>query len=232
MSKSAMKSYELIAIEAGRRAGMTGFPPACEMTGKRDRDICAWGKEAVANEATAPVRQEMVVEFERRLCDPMFSLEDLAGWFRGIYGHATISGMHRARAACLAGKLKLEQTVALADAVVKQIGPGGDDSMLKASGGIIRQLVVQALCEMRHVSDAAAGGDGEGVDAGRLAKLTKALVQAVGAETERDLAKAKLRELEIRFDEATKAAKGKRTDGTITESDLAEIRKQVLGVGA
>jgi len=169
MGRQCHKAYELIAIAAGRQAGLElpELPRAAVLTDTARASLTALVADCPA---AREIRDRLYEEFERRLGDPGYTVDLLWEWFCGEYTAISRSAIGRAREAYRAAASRIEQTAAEARAFVALAKEAGADAMFE--GGVTRagQLLFELLYKLKS----------EDLQAENPADLAK-VIRAMGA---------------------------------------------------
>ena len=221
-ARDEFKAYDLVAIHAGRQAGLD-LPDAAAATAMAD-DV---RRVLVAKVADSPdavkLRDELYVDLERRLRDPGYSGQQVWQWFQKTYGPIGRTSIYRARAALRAQESAIAEIAAQARAYIDLAEESGADDVFRAASRRAGQLIFQLLME------ANADRLGGRMNVNKLNGIVVSLAKLQKSRAETDLIAEKLAELRRRFDEQMAAATAKRPDGRLTDADIAEAREAIFG---
>ncbi len=225
--QSEYKSFDLIAIHAGRQAGQKHLPTVAEASIKLSR---VQRKALVAKVADNPkaveIRDELFIDFERRLRDSGYGGDKIWQWFQKTYGPIARSSIYRPRAEYRAQNSRIQEIAAEARAYMELATEEGADGIFDAATQRAGQLYFQLLMALN--SD-----DLEGIRSKpeKIIQLIDSLGALQRSRAQTDLLKQKVAEMTSKFDQQVKAAqaRSKRGDGSITPEMLQKIRKKVFG---
>jgi len=218
-----LKAYDLIAVHAGRAVGMA-LPAVAEASGMKAEDLNALVARVADNPEAVEKRDELCMEFDRRLSDASYTGDHVHEWFERTYGPIGRNSIYRARGAVRAATSEVTQIAAEAKAYSDLAAAEGGDAMYGAVRLRYNQLVFQLLMELRSGD---LNTDKPEVVARILNSLAK--VQKSGAETE--MIRHKLGEMRNEFDSQVKRATSA-GDGKLSAEDIAAIRSAVFGEAA
>lgn len=222
------KAYDLIAIHAGRKAGVA--LPTVAAAGKLPREQRQELVAKVASTAKArKVRDGLFVDFERRLRDSGYSGDQVWEWFKSAYGPIARSSIYRARGALRAQESRISEVSEQARAYMKLADEGGAEGVFGAATRRAGQLYFQLLMELT-------GDDLEGLRARpeKIIQLVDSLGSLQRARAQTNLLNQKLAEMRRKFDEEIAAAQRRsgRRDKAITPEMLKRVRETVFGSAA
>lgn len=219
--RSDHKAYHLIAIEAGRRCGVS-MPTVAEVESLTYSEIGELTKAIADCPAAAELRDELFADFERRLRDPGYNGMQVHEWFEGEYGHVACSSMYRTRASLMAAESRITEIAAQARAFVDASVSEGADEVFTAANKRIGQLMFQLLME----ADAASLSEGKSLNISKFTSLASSLakLQASRAQAElnRERVAAMKREIKTEVEKATAAT------GTVTRQEVFEMIDRIM----
>ena len=217
------KSFDLIAIHAGIATGV--IPDAMRDKAARDRDLRSSLVNKVADdEAAAARRDELFVEFERRLRDTNgYTLDQILKWFGETYGPLGRASIQRVRAAMLAQESRIRQSAALAKAF-KDAAAEGDGDVTDAAMDRAGQLYFSLLMKLNETSL-----DDLMANPKQIIKLIDSLASLQRARKEGQLLDQKIAALQRKFDREIQSAQAKSGDGKLTPELIAEAKEAIFG---
>ncbi len=200
-------AYEKLAVEAGERS-----------------DIKKPTAESVASDNHAvQLRDALWSDYERQLRDAKtYTLETIREWLAEQNSQTSLSGVHRDRRALLDRERLTTLAADRARAVIEAATESGEHDFLKGGRLIAGQLLFDALGNLSSESL-------DGMTPPQILRMVDTLGLLSKAHAETDLIRAKLDELQRKFDEAVDAAKAKRAGGELTAEDLAEAKEAIFG---
>ncbi len=224
------KSFDLIAIHAGLAAGMEHLPTVAEASIKLSR---VQRKALVAKVADNPkaveIRDELFIDFERRLRDSGYGGDKIWQWFQKTYGPIARSSIYRPRAEYRAQNSRIQEIATEARAYMELAAEEGADGIFDAATLQAGQIYFQLLMSLT-------GEDLKGIkaDPKKIIQLIDSLGALQRSRAQTDLLKQKVAEMTQKFDQqiAKAQARSKRGDGSITPEMLQKIRKTVFGSNA
>ena len=222
------KSYDLVAISAGRKAGLKGMPLAARAA-RLDRETREKLVAAVADSpAAVELRDEMFAEFERRLRDSGYGGDQVWQWFLKTYGPIGRTSIYRARASLRAQESRITEVAADAQAYADLAAAEGADAVFDGASLRAGQLMFQLLYMTK-------AEDFQTTDIGKVAKIITALGKLQKSRAETDMIREKLADVRRKFDAEVKAAQGRKAkggSGKLDATDIDAIRKAVFGEAA
>jgi len=221
MPRDNFKSFDLLAIHAGRKAGLK-MPPAAEAAGLPAEKLAELTRQVADDRKACALRDKLYVDYERRLRDSAYSGDQVWQWFAKTYGPIGRTSIYRARAALRANESRIAETAAQAQAFVDLAEAEGADGVFAGATQRAGQLIFQLLYQLRSE-------DLDTDDPAKIAKILNALGSLQKARVETQLIKAKCDELRRKFDRQIAAAKGKTRDGKLTDEMIDQVRKAVFG---
>ncbi len=222
-------SYDLLAIKAGRAAGLKlpTVAAAAKLTATARKAIVA---KVADSKKAVKIRDKMFVDFERRLLDANgYTGDHIVKWFRKEIGPIGRSGIYRARAALQAAGSRIAEISAQAQAFMSQVSESGPDAVFDAATQRAGQLYFQLLMEL----DAE---DLSGLKAEPAKIIT--LIDSLGS-LQRSRAQTKLLDQKVvamtrSFDAEMKRIqrKTKGKSGALTPAMIQQVREAVFGSAA
>jgi len=202
--------YPRLALAAAGRVGLEGTTP-----------------EGVAESPEArDVRDALWADYERMLADKnTYTLEATRAWLKEQGVKASLSAIARDRAPVLARVRQLE----IIPAKVRQYLDATKDSSTGEVLEAARKRSADLLFE--HLLGIASGGV-EGVDLDQLRLMARAVASLSTADAQTQILDHRLAEMRDAFDAKVKAATKGRKNKTLTDGDVAEVRKAVFGSAA
>jgi len=173
------KAYDLIAVHAGRKAGLKGMPSAARAGKLSVGELSAVVATVADNKAAAKLRDEMALEFDRRCRDGGYDGDQVHAWFVKTHGPLGRSSVFRARAALRAVDSRIGECSAQAQAFLQLAEAEGARSIFAGATQRASQLLFQLLFSARPEDITMDDWDKVSKIMGALAKLQKA-----SAETE------------------------------------------------
>jgi len=172
------------------------------------------------------VRDALWAEYERMLSDKnTYTLEAMRAWLKEQGVAASLSAIARDRAPVLARRRQLE----IASVKVREFLDATADSstgeVLEAARKCSADLLFEFLLKI------SAGGI-EKIDVTDLRLLAKAVAGLSTADARTQVLERRLAEMRDAFDAKVKAATKGRKNKTLTDGDVAEVRKAVFGSAA
>lgn len=157
MMRTDHRAYELVALEAGRRAGLAAMPPRDTVAGL-DAEAMKGLLARVADERGAvQIRDELTADLDRRLRDSGYTGDQVHEWFVGQYGPIGRASIYRARATVRAADSRIAETAEQARAFVELAEAEGADGVFagatKRAGQLMFQLLYQAEAKDIKVDD-------------------------------------------------------------------------------
>lgn len=226
MTTKNHKAYDLIAIHAGAVCGLA-VPPAAEAAAVSVDERNRWVELVADDSDSAKLRDELYVDFDRRLRDSGYGGDAVWDWFKETYGPIGRASIFRARAALRAAESRVAEVAADARAYMDLATAEGADGVFGAATQRAGQLIFQLLMEL-NASDLGA----DNPDPAKVAKILNALAKLQKARAETDMIRHKLAEIQKEFDEQVNAKTKKTSDGKLSPEAIADIRKAVFGEAA
>ena len=218
------RAYDLIAIHAGNLAGLR-MPDAVAAAAMTADEIQALVAQVADDEAARKIRDELYAEFDRRLADPGYGLDQLVEWFANAYAPVGRSSLYRARCAIRAHESRIAETSDYAKAYVALAAEQGGEAVFAGASQRAGQLVFQLLMETR-------AEDLDAADPAKLAKIIGALAKIQKSRAETDMIRQRLTEARRKFDSEVSDRAAHNADGKLSAGDIDAIRKAVFGEAA
>ncbi len=220
------KTYDLIAIYAGRQAGLQKLPTVAQAAKLPEEDRQVLVAKVADSKKAAKLRDKLVMEFEHRLRDPGYNGEQIWDWFKSTYGPIGRSSIFRVRAKLRVHESRIAEISQQAEAFVQLADESGGQKIEKAATRRAAQLYFQLLMQLDAEDLAGVRGDPKKIVAiiDSLAGLRR-----TGAQT--NLLEQRLAETRQNFDRQIAAAqrKAKSRDGKLTPEMIQKVREAVFG---
>ena len=178
------RSYDELALVAGREAGLDTLDPAAVADDPRARELrdVKWG------------------QFERRLRDTKtYTLKDVREWLADAGIKIGLSSVHRARLYLLEKESRITLAAQKAEAVVKACETAGLKDLLAGGHRLAAQVIFEALADLPS-------GTLAGLKPGGVVKMIEVFGKLSTAIAETELVAARTRKLQGELDKAKAAA--------------------------
>jgi len=222
MGNKDFKAYALIAVHAGRRAGLP-LPTVAEASALDDLAMHALDRKIADSPAARKIRDELWAEFERRLREPQYTGDDVWEWFQKSYGPISRASIYRARADIRASDSRVAECRDQAEAYVAAAGDGGGEKVLQAAMDRAGQIFFQILMELD--SSRAAG---EPADWGQIGKLVDSLSNLRRSRAQADLMQLRVAEMNKAARAQVDLAAAKAGPKGLTRDDVYKILDDVM----
>ena len=211
------KAYDLLALHAGREVGL--FSQAARASGGKRSSKVAGTKRVAEDENACRVRDELWMEYERRLRDDQtYKLRDIEAWLTDRDATVAGSSVHRDRTAILAAERAVTLRAQLARRVLEAAGDGAESDVFAAGRVLAGQVIFSALNGMPI--DAL---EELSAEPAKVVKMIEALGKLSKAHADVGLIDAKLAEIR----KATKAEVASAADAAgekgLTREDVYKI---------
>ena len=144
--RADFKAYELIAVWAGRQAGLN-MPRGPEAAKLPDWALSELTRAVAENPKAVKLRDRLYIDFERKLRDPGWTGDQVWNSFQETYGPIGRTSIYRARWALQAKDSKISEVAGIAEAFNRVGQEAGAEGIYKAAGQRAGQLVFSLLME-------------------------------------------------------------------------------------
>ncbi len=224
------KAYDLIAVHAGLTLGLR-LPPLGEAAKLSRRELNDLAALVADDSDAAKLRDELYLEFERRLRDPGYTGAKLMEWFEETYCPIGRSSMYRAMGSARANMTRIRESNEIARAYMEITREEGPSGVFDAATELAGEYMFHAFYELNVPLDPDTGQPKTKPDMVKVSKLINALAKLQKSRAETEQTEHKTAQMKA-FDEQVNAAKGKKKSGKFTQADIDELRKAVFGEAA